>query len=330
MNDPFVLLALSILPGLIYVSVYYNKDKYQKEPLGIILRAFFWGAAMVLPIGLLQTIIPGEEYNEVFPIYAAYMILGIGFTEEFSKWLVTRIYSYRKSSFDEMTDGLVYGACAAGGFAVFENIFYVLEHGFETGIIRSLLSVPGHIFWGAISGYWLAKYKFGQASKSEMVLKGLGVATISHGLFNTFLSFDYTIALVPFVIIYNAYLTRKYFRLALAYDQEHVHSIQSTTHTEEIMVELPSGSGYIYQKEETRETVTNPALYKILSLCCYLLAFVLLATSALGFIGIFADVESIVEALNEDTAVFIIFLVMGAIGLFLFYQGRRIRSVHLS
>lgn len=228
LNSPWVLLALSILPGLVYVTLYYNRDKHRKEPFGVVLRAFFWGAAIVFPIGLLQLVLPSEPFLENPITTALYMVLVVGFSEELGKWIVTRFYSYRNEAFDEITDGLVYGACAGAGFAIFENLFYVFEHGFETGIIRSILSVPGHLFWGAISGYWFAMYKFGGASRSDMLVKGLGVAIVSHGLFNTCVSFPALMLGAPAIIIWNFRLVRNYFRQALDHDALHMHTYSKT------------------------------------------------------------------------------------------------------
>lgn len=263
LENEIFLLAIAILPGLIYVSIYFNLDKHRKEPIGIILKAFFWGAAVVLPIGILQTFIPEDGFADNFLLQLAYMVLVVGFTEELGKWLVTRFYSFRKSNFDELTDGLVYGASAGGGFAVFENIFYVMENGFETAVLRSVLSVPGHIFWGSISGFWLAKFKFQGIGFLPMLTFGLGVSILSHGLFNTFLSFDYTIVFAPVVVIYCGWLTKKYFKVALDHDLENIHSVQTVQTTTDLYVETPNRSVH-YQTKSIAVSSTNPTLKKIL------------------------------------------------------------------
>ncbi|PJE02292.1 MAG: hypothetical protein CK427_08420 [Leptospira sp.] len=160
LQNEYFLIAIAILPGLIYVSIYYNLDKHKKEPSALILKAFFWGAALLIPIGIFQTYIPDKGFSESFLLQLLYMILILGLSEELGKWLVTRFFSFRNFNFEELTDGLVYGASAGAMFAVCENIFYVLENGYETAIFRAVLSVPGHIFLGSISGYWLGKFKF--------------------------------------------------------------------------------------------------------------------------------------------------------------------------
>jgi protease PrsW len=324
LESPFILLALSIIPGLVYVSIYYNMDKHRREPLAVILKSFFWGAAAVLPIGIFQSLIPDEGFAGFLPFYAVYMILIVGFTEELGKWLVTRFYAFRDSAFDEVTDGIVYGVCAAGGFAVFENIFYVFDHGFETGIIRSVLSVPGHIFWGAISGYWLAMYKFGGASRSEMLWKGLGVASISHGLFNTFLNYEYTIILAPVIVVTNGLMVRKYFRLALEHDEKHIHSVQKTTISREFVEELPDGS-VAYKKKKYTKSIANPSLVRLVGTASQLVGVVFIITMGLALFGFFLEAENI-QDMAKDWDGLIAVLVISIIGILLVYKGSSLKK----
>lgn len=323
LDSPFILLALSIIPGLLYVSIYYNLDKHRKEPLGVILRSFFWGAAAVLPIGIFQSFIPEEGFQGFLPIYAIYMIAVVGFTEELSKWLVIRFYAFRNSAFDEVTDGIVYGVCAAGGFAVFENIFYVLDHGFETGILRSVLSVPGHIFWGAISGYWIAMYKFSDASKSTMLWKGLGVASVSHGLFNAFLSFDYTIILSPIIVIVNGLMVRKYFRLALGHDEKHIHTFEKTTVASEFVEELSDGT-IAYKKQEYSKTIAGPGLIRLIAISSQLVGIVFIGTMLLALFGFYLEADDWMDLTKDWEAIVAVSVIMG-IGLYLFFKGRSMR-----
>jgi RsiW-degrading membrane proteinase PrsW (M82 family) len=79
-------------------------------------------------------------------------------------------------------DGLVYGAIAGLGFAAPENLLYVLSRGAGLGVIRAVLSVPGHALWGSIIGYYLARQKFTGARRSGLV--GLSVAVMLHAAFD--------------------------------------------------------------------------------------------------------------------------------------------------
>jgi hypothetical protein len=50
-----LLFAISIAPGIFLIYRYYSKDIYKKEPWVVIWKSFFWGAATVLPAGLIET-----------------------------------------------------------------------------------------------------------------------------------------------------------------------------------------------------------------------------------------------------------------------------------
>ncbi|NCS92726.1 MAG: PrsW family intramembrane metalloprotease [Leptospira sp.] len=325
LENEIFLLAIAILPGLIYVSIYYNLDKHRKEPIGIILKAFFWGAAVVLPIGILQTFIPEDGFADNFLLQLTYMVLVVGFTEEFGKWLVTRFYSFRKSNFDELTDGLVYGASAGGGFAVFENIFYVMENGFETAVLRSVLSVPGHIFWGSISGFWLAKFKFQGIGVLPMLSYGLGVAIVSHGLFNTFLSFDYTIVLAPVVVLYCGWLTKKYFKEALEHDLENIHSVKTIETVTDVYLEKPQKSIH-YQTKSIAVSTNHPTLKILLMQFLGFFAFLFFVFGSLLIVYMVENQDfksDLFQIFIEDGIAILVVEIIACILYFYYYKIRK-------
>lgn len=330
LDNPFVLLALSIVPGLVYVSIYYNMDKHRKEPLGVILRAFFWGSFLVLPIGLFQSLFPDEIFMSFFPLTLAYMVLLIGFTEELGKWLVIRYYAFRETAFDEVTDGLVYGACTAGGFAVFENIFYVFDHGFETGILRSILSVPGHIFWGAISGYWLAMYKFAGTNRITALWKGLGVAILSHGLFNTCLSFDFTIVFAPVIVIVNGITVRRYFRQAMEHDANNIHNFEIHKSTEiSEHVELSEDGQLVYKKEKVTHVELSSGFKKLIRFSFHLIGWVFIVTGLLAAIGTVIEENPEPMDSTEEVSLWIFICVLVGLGVVLIYKAIRMKKTEV-
>lgn len=79
-------------------------------------------------------------------------LIAVSLVEESVKLLAVW-RAYRSPEFDEVMDGIVYCATAALGFASVENVFYVLSGGVETGILRVILSVPGHGPNGSLMGY---------------------------------------------------------------------------------------------------------------------------------------------------------------------------------
>jgi len=183
----FLILALfAIIPGLGLLYYFKRKDQYQPEPWRIIWITFFLsslfliGAAMV-EIAVLR--IAGSE-SELLNgrELALYSFFVIAASEELCKFLAIRVYAYRQPDFDEVIDGIVYGAAAGAGFATIENLLYVLRMGFAVGMVRALMSVPLHIFTGGLLGYGLAKKKIdGVAWAVPLTLL---LAVFCHGLYD--------------------------------------------------------------------------------------------------------------------------------------------------
>lgn len=186
------LLGLALAPGLALSLFFYLRDKYEKEPVNILVKAFLLGAAMVVPAALLELGLAGLGLSEDtgnLLITFLYAVLGIALIEEGAKYLVIRHYAYQKQSFNEPYDGIIYAVMVALGFATLENIFYVIQGGFGVGVIRAFLSVPGHALYGVLIGYYLGLAKFTKLMGLERryQVTGLSLAVTAHGLYDFFL-----------------------------------------------------------------------------------------------------------------------------------------------
>jgi protease PrsW len=113
--------------------------------------------------------------------------LVIACTEEGMKYLATRLYAYRKIQFNEPFDGITYCVIVSMGFATLENLFYVLQHGYLTGIMRMFLSVPAHASFGVLMGYHLGLAKIDRARQWTHKFRALLYPVVLHGLFDFFL-----------------------------------------------------------------------------------------------------------------------------------------------
>lgn len=94
------------------------------------------------------------------------------------------LFIWRDKNFDEYFDGIVYATFIGLGFACVENIEYVFMFGFGTGVVRALLSVPGHFLFGVVMGYFLSMAKFHPEKRGTYLISGLLLAMIAHGLFD--------------------------------------------------------------------------------------------------------------------------------------------------
>lgn len=177
-----LLIGLSILPVIILLISIYRQDKYEKEPLWLLILAFVGGiVSTFLDLLLIDGIINPIWYSDsVF--YSAFM--EAGFPEELCKFVVLFLLIWWNKNFNEYMDGIVYATFVGLGFACLENILYVLQGGIGVGIIRALISVPGHFLFGVMMGYFLSLAKFSEKNRILNIVLSIAIPVIAHGLFD--------------------------------------------------------------------------------------------------------------------------------------------------
>ena len=181
-----IILILAILP-VIVLSVYiYHKDKYEKEPFSMLMLAFFLGM-LAIPMDLIVVGIINAVWEGSTVFYSAFLEAGI--PEEFCKWTLFMLVIWRNKNFDEFFDGIVYAAFISLGFACIENIMYVfgaddISDAIHTGVLRALLSVPGHFLFAVIMGYFLGMAKFKPEQRSKYLILSMLCPMLAHGIFD--------------------------------------------------------------------------------------------------------------------------------------------------
>jgi RsiW-degrading membrane proteinase PrsW (M82 family) len=190
--DILILLALALAPGAAIGLYIYLKDKHEREPLGLLMRSFFFGILSVFVTLLISSVIGGfitiDEQSVSEQAVHAFLIVAL--VEEFSKFIFVRGILYNNSNFNEPFDGIVYSVMVSMGFATFENILYVTQGGLSTALMRMFTAVPAHATFAIMMGFYLGKAKF-EHRKSYYALHALGVATLFHGAYDycLFISF---------------------------------------------------------------------------------------------------------------------------------------------
>ncbi len=229
------LLALAIAPGLAICIFIYLKDKYNKEPLGLMALSFGMGMLAIIPAVIIQMIftkpveqIMGEGifYTAVF----AYLIIALG--EEGAKFLALRYVPYRSKAFDDPFDGIVYSVMVGMGFATLENIGYVTTHGFATGVSRMFLSVPAHATFAVLMGYYTGLAKFNVLNRKKFFVLALFWPTFFHGTFDFFLFIGNTWlyfigAVISFIVAFR--LSLKLIRRKQELSRSHHEGVDSIT-----------------------------------------------------------------------------------------------------
>ena len=204
-----ILIAIALAP-VIVVLIYINKrDKYEKEPRKVLIKAFVFGIVSVIPVFFIETALtnywhtkyalPSMELNAA--AYDAFVVAA--FTEELFKILVFFIFIWNNKNFNEKFDGIVYAVFISMGFAATENLMYVLSSGFTTGLIRAFTAVPAHAIFAVSSGYFLAFAKFKPKGKIIYLFLALAVPVLLHGIYDFILlsKNDFLLLIfVPYVI----------------------------------------------------------------------------------------------------------------------------------
>src|SRR5271157_2164650 len=213
--DLLILVIVSFIPALVYLSWIRGTERYGKEGWGPLLRAFVYGAIFAtITAAILEGIIvyagtavsqnyPGPEFvflNGNSPAGAFFLVLVIApFVEEGLKG--SGVVAF-KSSFRQLADGPVFGASVGLGFGFFETFLYglgaFLVGGLEAGIvlilIRSVSSVLLHGSSTGMFGYGYARSKFNQPGPGTgsyyMVAVGM------HASFNALASLAAILAIV--------------------------------------------------------------------------------------------------------------------------------------
>ena len=153
-----LLILAAVLPAAYLMFRVYKSDRLEPEPprlviglvlLGMISTALA-GTAEQLGDWVLSYVAPEGSlaYNALF-----YFLI-VGPAEEGFKYAVLRWRTWRSPEFNCQYDGVVFAVFVSLGFALWENIGYVLMFGMQTAVARALTAVPGHACFGVFMGVW--------------------------------------------------------------------------------------------------------------------------------------------------------------------------------
>jgi protease PrsW len=163
-------LIVAVAPMLALLFFIWWVDRYDREPLKYVLGAFLWGGFGAIALSILGTEagirILGSLVNNAGFDFPAVVLAP--FIEEFMKGLVV-FFLLRVVQFDNVTDGLVYGAASGLGFGMTENFMYFTQvagasPGFEwlnLLFVRSMMTANMHFAASATFGAGISRLKDG-------------------------------------------------------------------------------------------------------------------------------------------------------------------------
>ena len=229
--------ALSgFVPAVIAMVIVDRLDAKRPEPRGLRWKVALYGALSCIPAIVIELILSGTGETHGLPqitypgsAFQAFVVAAM--VEEACKISVVYHVVWRDPHFDERMDGIVYAARAGLGFALVENVLYLLTQQsmgdqIHLWILRAVLAIPGHAMWTGTMGYFAARRRFDKWGPG--IVGGYLLAVAGHGLYDysVFVSTPLTIegytqyaslmsAVPPVVIVLFWLMMRRWARTAL-------------------------------------------------------------------------------------------------------------------
>jgi len=199
-------LCVAALPLPVVIGAFRWLDRYEPEPRGLLLFAFFWGATVAaLAAAVLNTAsaVAIARTGGGSDGLVATAVLVAPWVEEAAKGAaVLLVLVFRRSEFDGVVDGIVLAGLAGVGFAFTENILYFgrafLAGGEELGVsggifavgttflLRGVLSPFAHPLFTAMTGIGLglAARAVNPATRWLAPIGGYLAAVLLHATWN--------------------------------------------------------------------------------------------------------------------------------------------------
>jgi len=185
--------ALSgVIPAVILMWIVDRADAKRPEPRRTRRLVVFVGMLSVIPALILELVISAHSSAWIAPqltyqgaSFQAFIVAAA--IEEACKILVVYWVVWRRPEFDERMDGIVYASRAGLGFALVENVIYLLQQQTLGGVLvvwvaRALLAVPGHAMWTGMIGAMAARRRFDRRGLG--LLGGYLLAVAFHGTYD--------------------------------------------------------------------------------------------------------------------------------------------------
>lgn len=199
MTYNWILIISAVVPAIVLMGKVYKADKLDKESpalirslvlMGIISTFFALVSERILGALLSRTVsFESPLYNVLL-----YFVV-VGFSEETAKYVLLKRKTWHDREFNCQFDGVVYAVTVSLGFALWENITYVMMYGFGTALVRAVTAVPGHACFGVFMGifYGQAKrYDYLRCGKASSICRIMAVIVpaLIHGTYDYIASME--------------------------------------------------------------------------------------------------------------------------------------------
>ncbi len=188
MRNVMVLLVASIGPGLLWLWYFYKQDRFEPEPVRVILKVFLMGVLLVIPAGLLEQIwrarIVDAVQNNNWLNFLMLAFLVVALIEEGLKSGLLIWMMGQSNELDEPVDGIIYGITLGLGFASLENFLWASVYGYGVAAMRAVVTTLAHATFSGWMGHYVARYKLSAISDQGLLWSGFLMAWAIHGAYD--------------------------------------------------------------------------------------------------------------------------------------------------
>jgi RsiW-degrading membrane proteinase PrsW (M82 family) len=158
-----ILIAAAVIPAVILLVRVYKEDRLDKEPKGLLLSLVLFGilsTIIALALEVFGTYVLSRFLEKDSLLYNVILyFVVVACSEEGAKYILLRLRTWRSPHFNCQFDGVVYAVFVSLGFALWENIGYVVQNGMATALVRAVTAVPGHACFGVFMGVFYGAAK---------------------------------------------------------------------------------------------------------------------------------------------------------------------------
>ena len=188
-----LLIAAAVIPAIFLMLKVYQSDRLEKESrqlLWQLVKAGIFSSLIAIVEERILSYLLGEAVEQNSAIYDVLLyFVVVAVSEESSKYWMLKRNTWRSPEFDCMFDGVVYAVFVSLGFALWENISYVLTYGLATAVVRAVTAIPGHACFGVFMGVFYAiaiKYEADGLDSDSRLYRVLSVLVpvLLHGTYD--------------------------------------------------------------------------------------------------------------------------------------------------
>ncbi len=216
-----ILIVAAVIPAIFLMVKVYRSDRLEKESTGLLGKLVRAGILSALLALVLEWIF-GNVLEMAVKDQGLYQLLlyfvVVAVSEEGSKYFLLTKNTWQSPEFNCQFDGIVYGAFVALGFALWENISYVIHYGFSTAVVRAVTAIPGHMCFGIFMGLFYAvarKYENHGDHSTSILFRIIAVVVpvLLHGAYDYIASMEtgtwYFVAFIAVLFIVSYFVVVK-------------------------------------------------------------------------------------------------------------------------